>query len=276
MANINFNDLTSTQNEYPVGFFNLKNGEEAIVRIKIDSIEDFELYTVHPITVGQASFANRKVNCLRQDPKVDPINMCPLCAKGEKVEQRIYIKMLKYVNENGKIVPKAVVWDRAAYTYATQLKSFLDNYGPLSNMLCKIARTGEGRETKYTIMPNLNPAQYNEATYVKDFSAFDNYRVLGNAVMNKNFEEISQFITTGNFPQVEKTQPVSAPNTAQSPVQTYPQQTPIPNAMPTTTAPGEEDGLPYIPDPIPSAPQQSPASPAAPEQPAMARPTRYY
>lgn len=287
MANINFNDLTPKTGDggdYPVGFFNIKNGEEAIVRIYIDSLDDFDLYTVHPITVGQASFANRRVNCLRNNPKTDPINVCPLCAKGEKVQQRIYIKMLQYVNENGKIVPKAVIWDRPASSYAMQLKSYLDGYGPLSNILCKIVRQGDGLETKYTIMPNLNPAQYNESMYPKDFSAFNNYKVLGGPVMNKTYEELNQFIVTGNFPKVENTQPVATPNAAPAP--THLQQNPIPNAMPTGTAQTDEYGLPDIPDPIPApqAPQvvSDPSVPfdsgvpGVPEQATMARPTRYY
>lgn len=284
MANINFNDLTPKgegNGDYPVGFFSLKNGEEAIVRIYIDSLDDFDLYTVHPITVGQASFANRRVNCLRNNPKTDPINMCPLCAKGEKVQQRIYIKMLQYVNENGKIVPKAVIWDRPASSYAVQLKSYLDGYGPLSNILCKIVRQGDGLETKYTIMPNLNPAQYNESMYPKDFSAFNNYTVLGGPVMNKTYEEINQFIVTGNFPTVENTQSVATPNVA--PVPTQPQQNPIPNAMPASTAQTDEYGLPDIPDPLTAPPATFDPSvpfdtgvPGVPEQATMVRPTRYY
>ena len=204
MASINFNDINESSNnsgDYKVGFFSMKNGEEAIVRFAINSIDDFELYTVHPVTVGQSSYPNRRVSCLRENPKSDPINMCPLCARGEKVQQRMYIKMIQYVNDNGRIVPKAVVWDRPAFSYAPQLKSYLDSYGPLTNIVCKIVRQGDGLETKYTIMPNLNPQMYNEQTYPKDFSAFDDFKVLGTMVMDRTFDEVNQFVLTGNFPQ---------------------------------------------------------------------------
>ena len=41
MASINFSDINTDSNngEYKVGFFSLKNGEEAIVRFAINSID---------------------------------------------------------------------------------------------------------------------------------------------------------------------------------------------------------------------------------------------
>ena len=273
MASINFSDINTDSNngEYKVGFFSLKNGEEAIVRFAINSIDDFELYTVHPITVGQSSYPNRRVSCLRENPKSDPINMCPLCAKGEKVQQRMYIKMIQYVNDNGRIVPKAVVWDRPAFSYAPQLKSYLDSYGPLTNIVCKIVRQGEGLDTKYTIMPNLNPQIYNEQTYIKDFSDFDDFKVLGTVVMDKSFDEVNQFVMTGNFPQTQTNNP--APQTTPSPMQATPTQQFTPNTMQTASNPSTppwEEETPFTQDfnaNPPGVPNTTPQ---------MDRPTRYY
>ena len=247
----------------------MKSGEEAIVRFAINSIDDFELYTVHPVTVGQASYPNRRVSCLRENPKSDPINMCPLCAKGEKVQQRMYIKMIQYVNDNGRIVPKAVVWDRPAFSYAPQLKSYLDSYGPLTNIVCKIVRQGEGLDTKYTIMPNLNPQMYNEQTYIKDFSDFDDFKVLGTMVMDKSFDEVNQFVMTGNFPQTQ------ANNTSSqsTPMQSMPTQQFVPNTTPPATSANTtawEEDTPFTQD-------FNTNSPGIPNTtPQMSRPTRYY
>ena len=273
MASINFSDINTDSNngEYKVGFFSLKNGEEAIVRFAINSIDDFELYTVHPITVGQSSYPNRRVSCLRENPKSDPINMCPLCAKGEKVQQRMYIKMIQYVNDNGRIVPKAVVWDRPAFSYAPQLKSYLDSYGPLTNIVCKIVRQGEGLDTKYTIMPNLNPQMYNEQTYIKDFSDFDDFKVLGTMVMDKSFDEVNQFVMTGNFPQTQ------ANNTSSqsTPMQSMPTQQFVPNNTPPATSANTtawEEDTPFTQDFNTNS--NSPGIPNTAPQ--MSRPTRYY
>lgn len=265
MANINYEDINVTTTDYKVGFFNLKNGEEAIVRFAINSVEDFELYTVHPITVGQASYPNRRVSCLRSNPKTDTVNMCPLCARGEKVQQRMYIKMIQYVNDNGRIIPKAVVWDRPAYSYAPQLKSYLDSYGPLSNIVCKIARQGEGLDTKYTIMPNLNPQMYNEQTYPKNFDDFADFNVLGSMVMDKTFDEVNQFIMTGSFPQRE-----AAPNTT-STATPYSAETANPyanmqNTQPNFTPPAQD--TPWDDNQF--------GNPQPPVNSQMGRPTRYY
>lgn len=225
-------NVDSNSDGYKVSFFNIKDGEEAIVRFVLNSVDDFDIYTVHPITIGQSSYPNRRVSCLRANPKTDPMNICPLCAKGEKVQQRIYIKMIQYVNENGQIVPKAVVWDRPAYSYAPQLKSYLDNYGPLTNIVCKIVRHGNGFDTKYDIIPNLNPQMYNEQIYIKDFSDFENFNVLGGMIMNKTFEEINQFILTGEFPASSNSTNIAPPTT----YSTAPAAQPVPPTnIPTST-----------------------------------------
>ncbi len=246
MARQTYADVNTAANSNPdgfkVGFFAIKNGEEAIVRFVINSVDDFDIFTVHPVTIGQSSYPNRRVSCLRNNPKTDPINMCPLCAKGEKVQQRMYIKMIQYVNENGQIVPKAVVWDRPAYSYAPQLKSYLDNYGPLSNIVCKIVRHGDGLDTKYDIIPNLNPQLYSDQMYVKDFSAFDGFNVLGGMIMNKSFEDINQFVLTGEFPMPSPNTPQTVPTSQtdvppwNTPVQDVPMQE-VPTVTPTMSRP---------------------------------------
>lgn len=193
----------SNDNDFQVGFFSLKNdGDEAIVRIMCDTMADLEIMTVHPITVGQSAFPNRQVNCLR-DPR-DPLEMCPLCAAGEKVKQKVFIKMLQYDPYTKEA--KAVVWDRVASIFAPKIKSFIDNYGPLSHIMCKIIRHGTGKTTMYDIIPNINPQEFNEQNYPIIPNAFDDFSVLGRMVMDKNAEEIIQFMQTGSFPEKQQTQ----------------------------------------------------------------------
>ena len=136
MAQISYDDFLSSEGEkqqYDVGFFSLKHdGEEAIVRIVCNNLSDLDILTVHPVTVGQSNFPNRSVSCLRDNPR-EPMDKCPLCVAGEKIQQRVYIKMLQYDPNTHE--SKAVVWDRAAGTYVPKLKSYMDNYGPLSNIM---------------------------------------------------------------------------------------------------------------------------------------------
>lgn len=212
-----------------IGFFSLKNdGEEAIVRIMCDSMADLEIMTVHPITVGTSAFPNRQVNCLRS-PR-DPLEMCPLCASGEKVRQKVFIKMLRYDPVTKQATP--VVWDRVASVFAPRIKSFIDNYGPLSHIMCKIIRHGTGKSTMYDIIPNINPMEFNETNYPIIPDAFKDFSVLGRMVMDKNAEEIMQFMRTGVFPekpnqrQVPPQERVNTQPPEQAPPQYY-SQTPV-------------------------------------------------
>lgn len=213
MAQISYEDVKSgNDNEFNVGFFSLKgDGDEAIVRILCDQVSDLDILTVHPVTVGQSSFPNRNVNCLRTPH--DPLEMCPFCNSGEKVKQRVFIKILQY-DENRE--PHAVVWDRPAGTYVPKLKSYIDNYGPLSNIMCKIIRHGSGLDTTYDIIPNINPQVYSLENYKKDVSAFEEFQVLGRMVLDKTADEMIEFMRTGNFPERVKD---SNPNNFQSVVE---------------------------------------------------------
>lgn len=202
MAQINLNDVfvgnDTQQNSTQVGFFNLQNdGDEAVVRFMVDSLEDLEILTVHDIYVD-GKF--RQISCVR-DPR-DPIEKCPLCAKDERIKQVVFIKMLQYVNTPNGVDVKPVVWQRNASTYAFRIKGYLDNYGPLSQILCKVIRHGAkgDMKTTYDIIPNLSPVQFPQENFPIVTEAFNNYKALGRVVLDKSTEEINTFIQTGSFP----------------------------------------------------------------------------
>lgn len=200
MAKINFEQIASNNDggNFTVGFFSLKNdGDEAIVRIMHDNTSSFDLVTTHPIQLGNKY---RRVNCIR-DPR-DPMDNCPLCKSGAKVQQRFYIHLIQYVkDENGNIIPQAKIWERSS-SYAVTIKNLIDEYGPLSDCIFKIRRNGEAgsMNTTYSILFG-NPQVYRPEFYPKDNSLFEGYSVVGSAVMDKNFDEIAEFIATGEFPQ---------------------------------------------------------------------------
>lgn len=233
MAKVDFNNMqddsaysTSNNAGNDVGFFTLRNdNDEAIVRFMCDSTDDFEILTVHDIKVGDKY---RKVNCIRDFR--DPVDNCPLCASGTKINQRFFIKMIQYDKAQDpatgmvKVTPKAMIWERST-AYAKTLKSYLDNYGPLSDVICKIIRHGKAgdMQTTYEIVPNLNKSIYKDEIYVKDASLFGDFTAFGTIVMDRTYDEIMQFQLTGQFPVREKKQE-SVPET--TPAQTYASQTP--------------------------------------------------
>lgn len=266
MAQISYEDVKSgNDNEFSVGFFSLKSdGDEAIVRILCDQVSDLEILTVHPVIVGQSSFPNRNVNCLRTPH--DPLEMCPFCNSGEKVKQRVFIKLLQY-DENKK--PHAVVWDRPASTYVPKLKSYIDNYGPLSNIMCKIIRHGSGLDTTYDIVPNINPQVYNLEDYKRDISAFEEFKVLGRMVLDKTADEMITFMQTGNFPERIKE---ANSNEFQGMKYTNVSSDPNNSTMHSNNNPN------LAPRPIPNGYEQpyTDAGPAPMTEGSLQRPQRYY
>ncbi len=180
----------------------LKNDGEAVyVRFPYRTAADFKFYSLHKISVN-GTF--RQVACLRSD--ADPVSNCPLCAKGDKPKDRFLIQCIVYIQGQNGIEIKPCVWDRPA-TFSKTLKERIDTFG---QVVYKITRMGKANDknTVYDVMPA--PAQiYNEQAYPIDFSAFENYKFEGHMFLDKNYDEISQFLVTGSFPEVVKnnTQP---------------------------------------------------------------------
>lgn len=226
MAKVSFDSIPVSDNSTggngngpQVKFFQLKNGESAIVRIMIDSVEDLDIRTVHNVEMPGYQYG-RRMNCLRDANA--PLEACPLCAAGKALDRKLYIKLIQYtVDPTTNVVNKeAKVWERGVYDRnfgAMAIKSNIEAYGPLSNMICKIERRGEKLNTEYQFMPNLNPAVYRPDIYVKDESLFNGWDPLGIAILDKTAAEYQVFLATGQFPQSNQTPnniPTSAPSTA--------------------------------------------------------------
>lgn len=202
MARMSFDDANafadSTNNSNGVDYLVLKNdGDEAVVRFMIDSVADFDIHTVHDVKVDNKY---RVVECLR-DPR-EPLDNCPLCKANVKIGQKFYIPLIQYVvGSDGKVTPTAKIWERGL-PYAKTLKTYLDNYGPLSEIICKIVRHGKAgdMQTTYEIVPNLSPSIYRPDIYVKAANLFDGFNVLGRMVMNKTANDMNVYLTTGSFP----------------------------------------------------------------------------
>ncbi len=280
MAKVDFNNMqddaaysTAANTGNDVGFFTLRNDkDEAIVRFMCDSTDDFEILTVHDIKLGDKY---RKVNCIRDFH--DPIEACPLCASGAKINQRFFIKLIQYdkvqdpTTGGVNVILRPMLWERST-AYAKTLKSYIDNYGPMSDVICKIIRHGKAgdMQTTYEIVPNLNKSIYKDEIYVKDTNLFGDFQAFGTVVMDRTYDEIMQYQMTGQFPVREKKQPEAAAQVATPTMnQSYaaPQfNQPVANnfgmATPTMNqAPAET----YTQ----AAPTMNPAAPQQPIQPGM-------
>lgn len=188
----NTNATQNTQTKNLVSYFSLKdNGDEAIVRIMHDSTADFDICDVHQIPINGRY---QKVNCIRSAN--DPIENCPLCESGNKLQRRIFIHLIEYVRDDqGKIQAIPKVWDRPI-SYAYKLKNYIEEYGPLSDSVCKIKRKGakNSKSTDYDIMYGLNKNVYRDDLYPKKPELFDGYKALGRAVWNRNYESMMALV----------------------------------------------------------------------------------
>ena len=202
MGNFSFDSIRQTNNSSnnKVSYFSLKNdGDSAIVRFMHDSIESFDVVNCHDVTV---SGQRRRVGCVWEKDK--PADYCPLCASGNPFKQRMYVHLIEYVKDNnGNITPVAKVWDRPV-SYAYKLRDYLNNYGPLSDVIFTVKRNGAAGDqgTTYTEMPCM-PNMFPTEKYPKiDFPS--DYQALGIAVMKKSVDDIRAYLETGNFPATNK------------------------------------------------------------------------
>lgn len=222
MANLTLEMASNNTNTegYSVEFFKINDGEEAIVRFIEDSVENFELLSVHSLNLISGF---RMVSCLRSPN--EPFEKCPLCASGKDLKNRFYVKLVHYTrNPDGSISATPKIWDRPV-SFAHTIKEYLGNYGPLSNIMCKIVRHGTGLETKYEIIPNLNPQMYSESIYPKDaMGAFATTKALGTMVIDAPYNDVQYIAQTNSLPQKET---VGVPPTAPTSV--------VPTATTTAT-----------------------------------------
>ena len=193
MAQVTFNDLQNTFNNQNntgksrIGYFSLKNdNDEALVRVMHDSVSDFDIVTGHTVPQGNAY---PFINCIRNAN--DPVDMCPLCSSGAKLEKKIYIHLIEYVTKDGKTYANAKVFGRTL-KYANKLKSLIDTYGPLSDIVCKVVRHGKAgaKDTEYEFLPLPVNEKYSEENYPKHPEYFEGYKAVGTAVQDKTYEEL--------------------------------------------------------------------------------------
>ena len=190
----------SASNGPRVSYFSLKDdGDEAIVRFAYSDPDQLEILTTHSVTID-GKF--RRVNCLREPGA--PVSTCPLCASGQNPQNRTYIKLVEYVrNEDGTITGVPKIWERPA-SYVQILTNLFTEYGDISDCIFKVKRSGErgSMQTTYSIMFG-NPSIYNATLYPKDFSAFENYKILGGPLLDKNYNELKEIL--GDAAEVEDT-----------------------------------------------------------------------
>ena len=269
MAKIDFNEFNAGnqsrgesggKKDYSVKFFSIQDGESAIVRIMVDSTKDFDIHSVHRVKMPGSEYG-RNVNCINEDHNP---SSCPLCAANVKLEQKLFLRMLQYKVVDNQVEVTPVVWERSVFDKvfgAQKLVNYLTDYGPLSDIICKITRNGTGLKTTYScsfalnIMPNTKNV-YRDDIYVKQEGLFGDFSVLNVSVLNKSYDELAQFLATGSFPEVVR-QSAPTPTDADAPAHTAPNYVPNVTSSPAVISTGYIPNTPneYVPANVQSHPE---------------------
>ena len=197
----------NSNKDFPkVGFFKLKDdGDEALVRFNISSIDDLQFATVHSIKTGNRWM---KVSCF--NPLGLPGGSCPLCTAVDdsvigKASKKVFVQMLVSYKENGNFseaIP--VIWERPG-GFAKEIANKLSNYGDLREIQFKVIRNGKAGDQKTTYsIEYAFPAVFPDTIVSKDFSVFDNVDISRVSYWVKTADEVATFLATGSFPEVVK------------------------------------------------------------------------
>ena len=190
-------NLTRKPRTY-VRYFGLgDDGDTGIVRFNVGTLDDIKIVSKHRVKNSDGKIRN--IACLRTSPD-QALDVCPLCAAGEKMTFRAYVPLISYEqDENGNTVPVPCLWEQSPRIRET-LKSFTVDYGDLRDYIFKIVRHGKHGDTNttYTILP-ANPTVYKEEIFKKDFTGFENLD-FERFVTTKTADEMNEFLETGDFP----------------------------------------------------------------------------
>lgn len=258
-------------NAVRVGFFKLKDGEEALVRINVSKLDDLKFATVHKPVFGKKfeglGTGYTPVSCLNEVGSYS--DACPFCkaaAEGHEVIGKatkvVYIQMLvayKDASTGTFSAAVPVVWERPA-GFSKELASKLRDYGSLADHVFKISRLGAGKDTRYSL--DYIPLYDKPETVTTDFSAFNNFDITKHSFWIKSAADLQYFIDNGTFPTTEQ-KPASASASVSQ----------------VTAAPVEEKKVEQSfgigATPVQPAPVVKP-TPVAEEKPATERPVRNF
>ena len=236
-----FNSVQNAQNNASqgpkVGFFKLKDdGDEALVRINLGTVEELQFAAVHTLN---AAGKWMKVSCL------SPFGTgsCPLCTSANggnsavsKASKKVYVQLLVAYRDKATgafSAPVPVIWERPA-GFSKDLANKLRDYGNLREVLLKVTRNGVASDMKTTYsLDYAVPTVFKPELVPADFSAFNNFNIAKHSYWEKTPEEITVFLQTGAFPEA----PQAAAPVQAAPTQVAPQQVYTAPAQPTYVAP---------------------------------------
>ena len=171
------------------GFFKLANDrDKATVRFLYRDIEDVEGTSVHRVEVGRDSNGKpikRYVDCLRDYSQ--PVDDCPFCREGYKVEAKLFIPIFNETENQMQI------WDRGKKMFQ-KMSSLCSRYPNLVSHTFEIERNGKAGEqtTTYEI--------YETGQDDTQLDDFEDIPGTGSLVLEKSADDMEYYIECHQFP----------------------------------------------------------------------------
>ena len=161
------------------------DGDVERVQFLYDKYEDLDTFAVHKVKLNGQQY-DRMVNCIREYD--DPVDYCPLCQAGYKVEPAMILSMWSHNDEKIKI------WSRGK-TFRKVIESKFNRYPNLSQMVFEIERHGKKNDQKTTYelipMPDVEPY---------DVSDIERPEFIGSVIIDASADDMMTFLDTGSFP----------------------------------------------------------------------------
>ncbi len=168
-------------------FFRLEgDGDKAYVQLLGRDMNDFPGYSVHEVYVGEKK---RYVNCLREAG--DPVDVCPLCAKREKVLVKLFIPIFN-IDDN-----EVQVWERGK-KFFRDLSGYCSHIKDVSEVVTEIERRGKPKDTSTTY--GLYEIRDEKPERSLDDFGDEIPEIMGRYVLDKTADEIEYFQKHGDFP----------------------------------------------------------------------------
>lgn len=183
MAKFNMNDMDNYGSNGANNYFSLKDDKDtARIRFLYRDTNDIQGVATHEVEVNGKKM---DVECLRAYN--EPIDNCPLCAAGYKVNAKLYIPVYDEEAQQAKI------WTRGK-TFFSKLSSLCSRYKPLVSTVFEVERNGKKGDT------NTTYELYNIATDNTNLEDIESINAEGIAYQSKSFEELQFFLNNGIFP----------------------------------------------------------------------------
>ena len=187
----NMKEVDNYSPDKPGYFTELKNdGDSCRVRVLYESLEDVDGNCVHRVRTRSGAYV--WVDCLRQDYE-DPMDVCPFCSCSKDDVKKTYTKFWVplYLVDKQEIV----LWERGKVFWKDVLYPLMVEKGsPFCGHVFIVERHGEAKsmDTTYDFIEDSV-----DDTILDDFDNIPD--AFGLAVQDRSFEELENFVRTGDF-----------------------------------------------------------------------------